>query len=382
MSVYSSATPTQLKKTALFDLHVELGAKMVGFAGYHMPVSYQSGIIKEHLHTRQYAGLFDISHMGQIRLNGKQAGTELEKLVPGNLHGLKNNRQRYTVFTNQQGGIMDDLIVARMDDDWMLVVNAACKQQDFDYLCQQLPDNCSPVLLENLALLALQGPMAAEILDSLLTEGSAAISFMATAQVVIAKIPCQISRCGYTGEDGYEISVANNQAQSLARLLLAQEHVQAIGLGARDTLRLEAGLCLYGHDIDTTTTPVEAGLSWVIDRNYLNSDGKKPGFPGAQKILAELESGSDRKRVGILPLGRALVREAVELFNQDIELVGSITSGGFGPAVGSPIAMGYVASEHSATDTQLIAQVRGRNLDVKVVALPFIPHRYYRSYQN
>jgi aminomethyltransferase len=378
MSGHSSAAPAQPNKTALFDLHVELGAKMVSFAGYHMPVSYQLGIIKEHLHVRQYAGLFDISHMGQIRLNGKQAGTELEKLVPGNIHGLKNNRQRYTVFTNQQGGIMDDLIVGRIDDDWLLVVNAACKQQDFDYLCTQLPTSCSPVLLENQALLALQGPFAAEILESLITEGSASIPFMATAQVMIAEIPCQISRCGYTGEDGYEISVANNLAQSLARLLLAQEHVQAIGLGARDTLRLEAGLCLYGHDIDTTTTPVEAGLDWIIDRKYLKPDGKEPEFPGAQKILDQLRLEPARQRVGILPLGRAPVREGVELFNQNNDHIGRITSGGFGPTVSAPIAMGYVVSEYANIDTQLVAQVRGRNLDVKVVALPFVPHHYYR----
>ncbi len=379
MSELVSSASSQLNKTALFDLHVELGAKMVGFAGYHMPVSYHSGIIKEHLHTRQYAGLFDISHMGQIRLSGKNAGTELEKLVPGNIQGLKNHRQRYTVFTNEQGGIADDLIVSRIDDDWMLVVNAACKQQDFEHLSQQLPASCSPLLLEDHALLALQGPFAAEILESLITEGSAAIPFMACAQVSIAEIPCQISRCGYTGEDGYEISVVNHQAQTLARLLLAHEQVQAIGLGARDTLRLEAGLCLYGHDIDTTTTPVEAGLSWVIDRNYLKPDGKNPQFPGAETILEQLQTEPARQRVGILPLGRAPVREGTEIFNQHNERVGMITSGGFGPTVGKPIAMGYVASEYCTSETQLVAQVRGRNLDVQVVNLPFVPHRFYRS---
>ena len=374
------SSSTQLNKTALFDLHVELGAKMVGFAGYHMPVSYHSGIIKEHLHTRQSAGLFDISHMGQIRLSGENAGAELEKLVPGNIQGLNNNRQRYTVFTNEQGGIVDDLIVGRIDNnDWMLVVNAACKQQDFDYLCTQLPASCSPVLLENQALLALQGPFAAEILASLITEGSASIPFMATAQVTIAKTPCQISRCGYTGEDGYEISVINDQAQKVARVLLAHEQVQAIGLGARDTLRLEAGLCLYGHDIDTTTTPVEAGLRWVIDKNYLKPEGKKPAFPGAEKILDELQAAPSRQRIGILPLGRAPVREGVELFNQNNEPVGNITSGGFGPTVGAPIAMGYVTNDYTTIDAQLVAQVRGRNLDVKVVNLPFVPHRFYRS---
>ncbi len=379
MSGLSSPIYTPLKKTALFDLHLELGAKMVGFAGYQMPVSYKSGIIKEHLHTRKYAGLFDISHMGQIRLHGENAGAELEKLVPGNIHGLKNHRQRYTVFTNEQGGILDDLIVSRLEDNWLLVVNAACKQQDYEYLSERLSDGCSPIILENLALLALQGPCAAEILKSLISEGSASIPFMATSEVTIAGMTCQISRCGYTGEDGYEISLPNDQAEELARLLLAQEQVQLIGLGARDSLRLEAGLCLYGHDIDATTTPIEAGLHWVIDRNYLKPDGKKPEFPGAQTIIAQLQSGPDRQRVGILPLGRTPVREGAELFNQNNERVGIITGGGFGPSIGTPVAMAYVASKYCTIDAELTALVRGRNLPVKVASMPFVPHHYYRG---
>jgi aminomethyltransferase len=344
-----------------------------------MPVRYKSGIIKEHLHTRKYAGLFDISHMGQIRLSGKNAGAKLEKLVPSNIHGLKNHQQRYTVFTNEQGGILDDLIISRLDDDWMLVVNAACKQQDYEYLCEQLPDSCSPTMLENQALLALQGPCATEVLESLITEGSAAIPFMATSKVTIAGISCQISRCGYTGEDGYEISVASNQAEALALLLLAQEQVQLIGLGARDSLRLEAGLCLYGHDIDITTTPVEAGLRWVVDRKYIELDGKIPEFPGAQTIIAQLQSGTDRQRVGILPLERTPVREGAELFNRNNDHIGIITSGGFGPSIGTPVAMAYVASKYSAVDTELTTQVRGRILPVKVVSMPFVPHHYYRG---
>lgn len=378
MCKHSSPSSSPLK-TALFDLHLELGAKMVGFAGYQMPVRYTSGIIKEHLHTRKYAGLFDISHMGQIRLHGKNAGAELEKLVPGNILGLKNQHQRYTVFTNEQGGILDDLIVSRLDNDWMLVVNAACKQQDYEYLCEQLSNSCSPVMLESLALLAIQGPCAAAILESLITKGTTAIPFMATSEVTIAGISCQISRCGYTGEDGYEISVPNDRAESLARLLLAQEQVQPVGLGARDSLRLEAGLCLYGHDIDSTTTVVEAGLRWVIDQQYLKPDGKKPEFPGAQKIIAQLQSRPDRQRVGILPLGRTPVREGVDLFDQDNQCVGIITSGGFGPSIESPIAMAYVASRYSPIDTELTALVRGRNLPVKVTAMPFVPHHYYRG---
>ena len=379
MSELSSQASAPLKKTSLFDLHLEMGGKMVGFAGYQMPVRYKPGIIKEHLHTRKYAGLFDISHMGQIRLSGKNAGAELEKLVPSNIHELKNHQQRYTVFTNEQGGILDDLIVSRLDDDWMLVVNAACKQQDYKYLRERLSNNCSPTILENQALLALQGPCATEVLESLITEGSVAIPFMTTSKVTIAGIPCQVSRCGYTGEDGYEISVASNQAEALALLLLAQERVQLIGLGARDSLRLEAGLCLYGHDIDITTTPVEAGLRWVVDRKYLEPDGKNPKFPGAQPLITQLQSGTDRQRVGILPLERTPVREGAELFNQNNEHIGIITSGGFGPSIGSPVAMAYVASQYSAVDTELTTQVRDRILPVKVVSMPFVPHRYYRQ---
>ncbi len=361
-------------------MHRELGAKIVAFAGYQMPVSFLSGIIKEHLHTRQYAGFFDISHMGQISLHGKQGATALEKLVPSNILNLQESRQCYTLFTNDQGGILDDLIVSHISQDhWMLVVNAACKQQDFSYLQHYLSDNCSVELLEDKSLFALQGPLAASIIKELLTEGSAEIPFMATARVAIAEIPCQISRCGYTGEDGFEISVANHQAEKLSRILLKQEFVGPIGLGARDSLRLEAGLCLYGHDIDATTTPVEAGLSWVIDKNYLQPNGKKPEFPGAQKILAELQSGTKRQRVGILPLGRSLVREGTHLFNQKNEAVGYVTSGGFGPSVRASIAMGYVATEYNQVDTELTALVRNRNVPVKVAALPFVPHHYFRS---
>lgn len=368
------------QKTALFDLHRELGAKMVNFAGYQMPVSYPAGIIKEHLHTRQYAGFFDISHMGQIRLHGKQVATELEKLVPSDIQGLRETRQRYTLLINDQGGILDDLIVSHLgDEDWMLVVNAACKQQDYHYLCQHLAESSTLELLDDQALLALQGPQAASVMNDLITMGSAQIPFMATAQVAIAEIPCRISRCGYTGEDGFEISVANHQAEKLAGILLKQEFVQPIGLGARDSLRLEAGLCLYGHDIDATTTPVEAGLSWVVDRKYLQSNNNQPNFPGAQKIITELQSGSARRRVGILPFGRTPVREGAELFNQKNQCVGHVTSGGFGPSVGSPIAMAYVASEYQQVNTELTALVRGRHLPVKVASLPFVPHRYFRS---
>ncbi len=369
-----------LNKTALFDLHLELGAKMVVFADYQMPLSYPSGIIKEHLHTRNYAGFFDISHMGQIRAKGKQFAAELEKLVPSNLLNLQVSRQRYTLLTNDQGGIIDDLIVSHTgDDNWILVVNAACKQQDYRYFEQRISEGCLIELLEDQALFALQGPLAATVIQKLLTKGCSAIPFMATAQVAIAEIPCRISRCGYTGEDGYEISVANQYAEKLARILLAQEYVAPVGLGARDSLRLEAGLCLYGHDIDVTTTPVEADLGWVVARKYLPPDGKQPEFPGAQKIIAELQSEPTRRRVGILPLGRMPVREGVELFNQKDELVGNVTSGGYSPCIGSPIAMAYVANDNCNEGTELTALVRDRHVPVKVVSMPFIPHRYFQS---
>ena len=374
-----SLSQVQPQKTALYDLHIKSGARMVCFAGYQLPVSYSPGIIKEHCHTRHYAGLFDISHMGQIHLSGEQAGIELERLVPGNLQGLKNHRQRYTVLTNQQGGILDDLIVARDNDDWRLVVNAACKQQDFEHLRNQLPAECAPALLTDQSLLALQGPLAVSVLDSVIDEGCADIAFMATSQVVIRDIPCRISRCGYTGEDGYELSVANQHAPALANLLLQHEHVKLIGLGARDTLRLEAGLCLYGQDIDATTTPVEAGLGWVVDRHYLKSDGKQPGFPGAQIILQQLQSGVARQRVGLKPEGRVPVREGAELFNRQGERVGHVTSGGFGPSIGKPIAMGYVASDHSAIGSRLMTVVREREIMLEVVSLPFVAHHYHRS---
>jgi len=353
---------------------------MVPFAGYQMPVSYPAGIIKEHLHTRKYAGFFDISHMGQISLKGNGFAFELEKLVPSNLQNLIASRQRYTLLTNDQGGIIDDLIVSHLEDDcWMLVVNAACKNQDYHYLEQRLSENYALELLEDQALIALQGPLVASVIQKLITEGSSAIPFMATALVTIADIPCRISRCGYTGEDGFEISVANQYADKLARILLAQECIAPIGLGARNSLRLEAGLCLYGHDIDTTTTPVEAGLSWVIARKYLAPEGKKAEFPGAQKIIAELQSGPVRRRVGILPLGRTPVRDGAKLFSQKDEYVGNVTSGGYGPSAGSPIAMAYVANDYSNEGTKLTAVVRDRHVPVKVSSMPFIPHRYLQS---
>jgi len=379
MTDCSTEGEASIKKTPLNLLHRELGAKMVEFAGYDMPLHYGAGILWEHQYTRSTVGLFDISHMGQIRLFGEQAGIELEQLVPSNIVGMANNRQRYTVLTNDQGGIRDDLMVSRTGDGWRLVVNAACKQQDFAYISEQLSTQCQATLLVDQALLALQGPAAASVLASLTTAGSVDISFMAVASIVIGEIECLIFRSGYTGEDGYEISVAAVQAEALARLLLAQNGVQPVGLGARDSLRLEAGLCLYGHDIDSTINPVEAGLDWIIDRAYLKPDVRKPRFPGATIILEAMRSGANRRRVGLQPQGRAPVREGAVIRNAEEINIGVITSGGYGPSIGRPVAMGYVASRYAEEGTELTAEVRGKSIPVQVVSLPFIPHRYHRA---
>ncbi|MGR9072541.1 MAG: glycine cleavage system aminomethyltransferase GcvT, partial [Gammaproteobacteria bacterium] len=274
MSPDAKETTGSLNRTPLHSLHLELGAKMTAFAGYHLPLHYPNGTIREHLHTRDYAGFFDISHMGQIRLTGANAGAELEKLTPGAFAGLPDNRLRYTVFTNDKGGIVDDLVVGRMGGGWQLTVNAACKQKDIALLQNRIPE-CRPELLEDRALLALQGPRAAPVLRPLITAGSIDIPFMSMTEAHFHGIDCLVSRCGYTGEDGFEISVDARYAENLARLLLAQDGVEPAGLGARDTLRLEAGLCLYGHDIDGETNPVEAGLSWLVDQSYLATEAPR-----------------------------------------------------------------------------------------------------------
>ena len=368
-----------LDKTPLHSLHQELGAKMIDFAGYHMPLNYRAGILNEHRHTRNYAGLFDISHMGQIRLTGMQAGQALESLTPSRISGLANNCLRYTVLTNDQGGILDDLIIAKVDNDWLLVVNAACKQQDFAYISQYVSAQSQPVLMEDRALLALQGPMAASILSPLITAGSIDIPFMTITEVHINGIDCLVSRCGYTGEDGFEISVADKYSESIARLLLARDNVLPIGLGARDSLRLEAGLCLYGHDINIETNPVEAGLGWLIDSAYLSSESTRNAqFPGAETILNGLRSGTDRKRVGLFPTGRIPVRAGSSIKNCNGETVGHITSGGFGATVDGPIAMGYVKTQYSDVGQKLSVDVRDSRIEMKVTGLPFVPHHYHR----
>lgn len=367
-----------LTQTPLDALHLELGAKMVPFAGYRMPVQYPSGIIEEHKHTRTHAGLFDVSHMGQIRLRGSGAAVALEALVPVDVIDLEPNRQRYALFTNDAGGILDDLMISNAGDSLFVVVNAACKQQDEAHLRKHLAASCEIEALTDRALLALQGPKAAAVMGRL-APSAFELLFMTTGRMQIAGADCFVSRSGYTGEDGFEISVANDQAETLARTLLAEDEVAPIGLGARDSLRLEAGLCLYGHDIDTETTPVEASLTWALSKVRRHNGARAGGFPGAEVILGQLAGGAMRKRVGIRPQGRAPVREAVELVDAAGTKVGVITSGGYGPTVGGPVAMGYVDSALARPDTELQAIVRGRQHPVSVVKLPFVRQRYYRG---
>lgn len=364
--------------TPLHNLHLEQGAKMVPFAGYQMPLNYGDGIIKEHSHTRSSAGLFDVSHMGQIRLSGPSAATALESLVPVDVVGLGAYRQRYALFTNDTGGILDDLMVTNTADHLFVVVNAARKDHDIKHLLEHLGSSCEINVLSDHALLALQGPQAATVMMRL-APPLAELTFMTAAHTRINGADCLVTRSGYTGEDGFEISLPAEKAESLARLLLAQEEVKAIGLGARDSLRLEAGLCLYGHDIDTTTTPVEANLTWALSKVRRGGGARAGGYPGADVIFEQLDRGTKQKRVGIRPEGKAPVREGVELAEGNCKPVGRVTSGGYGPTIGGPVAMGYVGTELSATGTELQAMVRGKSLPVRVVKLPFVAQRYYRG---
>lgn len=369
-----------LKTTVLNDLHVGLGAKMVPFAGYSMPVQYKAGVLKEHLQTRESAGLFDVSHMGQVILRGPDVALALETLVPVNIAGLAENRQRYGFFTNEAGGIEDDLMIANRGDHLFLVVNAACKDDDIAHLRRTLePRGISVEQVEDRALLALQGPQSQAVLATL-NPVVADMTFMDVATVELAGAECWVSRSGYTGEDGYEISVPNGAALALAEALLADERVMPIGLGARDSLRLEAGLCLYGHDIDTKTSPAAARLQWAIQKVRRSDGDRAGGFPGADVILNELAHGADMARVGLRPQGRAPMRDGVELFAhpEGGEPVGHITSGGFGPSVGGPVAMGYVPSAMSEPGTALFGELRGKRQPVQVVALPFVKPGFKR----
>jgi aminomethyltransferase len=362
------------RKTPLHDLHVALGAKMVPFAGYAMPVQYPTGILTEHRHVRAKAGLFDVSHMGQTRLTGAGAAHALEALVPGDVEGLAPGAIRYTMFTNEAGGILDDLMVGNAGDHLALVVNAACKGADVAHLRARIGERIKVEPLPERALLALQGPAAAAVMARL-ARGAASLRFMTFAAMDVAGMPCSVARSGYTGEDGFEIAVADAHAVELARRVLAEPEVAPIGLGARDSLRLEAGLCLYGHDIDETTSPIEAGLAWTIAKRR-RADAR---FLGAKRILREIAEGPARRRVGLRPEGMAPAREGTEILDAADRPVGRVTSGGFGPTVGAPVAMGYVAAASAKPGTALKLMVRGTARPATVAALPFAPHRYARE---
>jgi aminomethyltransferase len=370
-----SASPS---KTPLYDLHVALGARMVEFAGYYLPVQYPDGIIHEHQHTRTAAGLFDVSHMGQVRVSGEGAARALESLIPMDVVGLDNGHMRYGLFTDADGGILDDLIVANAGTHFLLVVNAACKVNDIARMRAAFGDRCQVDELEHRALLALQGPAARDVLVTIAPE-IADMTFMTMTQVELAGIPCGLSCSGYSGEDGFEISVADGDAEELARMLLANDAVAPVGLGARDSLRLEAGLSLYGQDLDEQTTPVEAGLTWTIAKVRRSGGERAGGFPGEKRIFAQLADGASRRLVGLRPQGRAPVRAGADLLDADGTAIGSVTSGGFGPTLGAPVAMGYVASEHRKSGTIVQAVVRAKHLPTEVVRLPFVERRYYRG---
>ena len=373
-----------LLKTPLFDLHVSLGARMVPFAGYDMPVQYPLGVMKEHLHTRAHAGLFDVSHMGQVELRGAEAAAALETLVPVDVIGLAPGKQRYALFTNEAGGILDDLMIFNTGSYLHLVVNAACKAEDIAHLKSKIGARCEVRVRDDLALLALQGPGAEAALKGVAV-GDVPQTFMAGGRLLLAGIECLVTRSGYTGEDGFEISVPAAHCEALAKALLAQPNVQAIGLGARDSLRLEAGLCLYGHDLDATTTPIEASLNWAIQKVRRTGGERAGGFPGASVILSQLDHPANikRKRVGLKPEGRAPIREGVELQNTDNanegNKIGVVTSGGFGPTVNGPVIMGYVDTAHAVIGTKINAMLRGTATPVTVVAMPFAPHGYKRT---
>jgi len=375
---------TPLKTTPLHALHLARGGKMVPFAGYDMPVQYATGVLREHLHTREAAGLFDVSHMGQIALRAKSGHVEdaalaLERLVPQDVLSLPPGRQRYAQFTNDDGGILDDLMVANLGSHLFLVVNAACKAADEAHLRDNLSETCVIEPLPDRALIALQGPKAESVLAKFCKEAPA-MRFMDAGPRRIDGIDCFVSRSGYTGEDGFEISVPVERAERLAETLLGDNDVLPIGLGARDSLRLEAGLCLYGHDIDTTTTPVEGALAWSIQKSRRIGGARAGGFPGADKILGELDHGTARRRVGLRPEGRAPVREGAPLFADvsSSERIGRVTSGGFGPSLNAPVAMGYLPASKAELGSLVFAELRGQRLPLRLTAVPFVPNTYKR----
>ena len=386
----SSASPSpapaaDLQHTPLHELHLELGARMVPFAGYAMPVQYPAGLMAEHRQCREAAALFDVSHMGQLRLIGPDAAAALESLVPVDVIDLPAGKQRYAFFTNEQGGLLDDLMITRpaaADEadfgDLFVVVNAGCKEADIAHLRQHIGQRCEVRPMPERALLALQGPLAAQALARL-NPGVSALTFMTGGGFTLAGAKCFVTRSGYTGEDGFEISVPAGQAIALARELLAQPEVKPAGLGARDTLRLEGGMCLYGHDIDTGTTPVEAGLTWAIQKVRRAGGARAGGYPGAAVIDAQLAGGAPRKRVGLVGQERAPVREGTPIVSAEGTALGKVTSGTLGPTVNQPVAMAYLPASHAAAGTEVFAEVRGKRLPMRVSAMPFTPHRYHRG---
>jgi aminomethyltransferase len=357
---------------------------MVPFAGYDMPVQYPAGVLKEHLHTRASAGLFDVSHMGQVIVKAKSGKVEdaalaLEKLVPVDILNLKEGRQRYGFFTDANGNILDDLMITNMGDHLFVVVNAACKDADLAHMKAHLSDTCDITLLDDRALIALQGPRAEAVLAELWA-GVSGMKFMDVREIPLLDVRCIVSRSGYSGEDGFEISIQSDKAEFIAKALLEHPDCEAIGLGARDSLRLEAGLCLYGNDIDTTTSPIEASLEWAIQKARRTGGDREGGFPGAERILGELANGTTRRRIGLKPEGKAPVRGHVKLFADadGKNEIGEVTSGGFGPSVEGPVAMGYVPQDFATPGTAIFAEVRGKYLPVTVSALPFITPTYKR----
>jgi len=377
----ASATATSvLRSTPLHALHLELSARMVPFAGYSMPVQYPAGLMAEHLHTRQAAGLFDVSHMGQLRLEGADAAAAFETLMPVDVIGLAPGRQRYGLLLTDEGTVIDDLMFVNRGRDLFVIVNGACKEGDIAHLQQRIGSRCKVIPLPERGLLALQGPKAAEALQRVVP-GVDKLVFMTGAAYDWQGADLFITRSGYTGEDGFEISVPADRAEAFARALLAQPEVQPIGLGARNSLRLEAGLCLYGNDIDTTTTPVEAGLNWAMQKVRRTGGERAGGFPGADKVLGQLDGSVPvtRKRVGLIALERVPVREHTELQDGSGRKVGEVTSGLLAPTLDKPIAMAYVAPEHAAPGTRLNALVRGKPVPMEVSTMPFLPPRYHRG---
>ena len=373
---------TTLKRTRLYDYHIANGAKMVPFAGYEMPVQYNLGVMKEHLHTRVAAGLFDVSHMGQILLYPKSgvisdAALAIEALVPVNILSLENGRQRYAMFTNDDGGILDDLMIANRGDHLYIVVNASCKGNDFQHLKNNLGNEFQIDMVEDRSLIALQGPLAEEVLSKL-NPTVKELKFMDSVTANLLDTECWISRSGYTGEDGYEISIPNSAVEEVVQLLSQDINVEPIGLGARDSLRLEAGLCLYGHDIDTNTSPIEGNLNWAIQKARRTGGERAGGFPGAKRIQSELEVGPSKKRVGILPDGRAPMREGTVLYGSDNRNnpIGKVTSGAFGPSIQRSISMGYVLKEYTDLETIVYGDVRGKLLAARVTSIPFKKSNY------